>query len=271
MNLNDMKEFEDACVQGNIFVAKDLTVRFPKEVGVGGAIFLSRLISSIEDLPIGVAVGATDKTLSSSVVDDSSDDSDEEVESGKESEKDKVSREEAVTNRRSHSSHNTNQRLCLKRATVQTLKIAIKAVYFAKSASTSELLSLLVRVLESPRLHYDVNYDIARALIKYGRLSSDDISSLVEGVEETTLKTSSNEATDRLNHSNIKLKTPLHAAVSSGCFELCWLLVERFGAVKSLHMKDRPGGRTPTQLAALLEHIEISDWLLEQEQELADN
>jgi hypothetical protein len=254
MELKMESEFESACIEGNVSKAKDLFLRFPYAVGGGGAVFLSRLISSIEDLPIGVEV-ITDK---SSTVEASTDEED----NGQEHEKEKASREKEEVKRRGRPSSFKNVRSCLRRATVQTLKIAIKAVYSAKSSSVSELLLLLVRVLESPRLHYDVNYDIARALIKYGNLSSDDISGLVV---VTTESKSTKEATEVADHSVATSKTPLHAAVTSGCFELCWLLVERFGAVKSLHVKDIPNGRTPAQLAALLEHIEISDWLLEQQ------
>lgn len=245
-------EFESACLEGNIKQAKDLFLRFPNAVGNGGTVFLSRLISSIEDLPIGAEV-VTDKSFTFEA-------STDEEDIGQEHEKEKASREEVK--RQSRPSSIKNVRSCLRRATVQTLKIAIKAVYSAKSSSVSDLLLLLVRVLESPRLHYDVNYDIARALIKYGNLSSDDISGLVV---VTTESTSTKESIEMVDHSVTRSKTPLHAAVTSGCFELCWLLVERFGAVKSLHVKDIPNGRTPAQLAALLEQIEISDWLLEQQ------
>lgn len=275
-----MLEFETACLQGNIDLAKDLLLHHPSAAGQSGASFLSRLISLLEDMPVGVGI------VSNYI--DSLSSTDEEV---LEYEKEKASREELRKRRIRESSQNKTIHGCLRRAIVKTLKIAIKAVYIAKSATIFELLLLLIRVLESPRLHYDINYDIARALIKYGGLSSKDISSLVivsDKEEEnnryinkqtidqnitkidSTIPSFSKESTiPSISLPSIS-KTPLHAAVTSGCFELCWLLVERFGAIQSLRMKDTPGGRTPSQLAALFEFTEISDWLLEQESGLME-
>jgi hypothetical protein len=270
-----MLEFESACLQGNIDLAKDLLLHHPNAAGQSGAFFLSRLISLLEDMPIGVGI------VSNYI--DSLSSTDEEV---LEYEKEKASREELRKRRIRESSQNKTIRGCLRRAIVKTLKIAIKAVYIAKSATIFELLLLLIRVLESPRLHYDINYDIARALIKYGGLSSKDISSLVivSDKEEENNRYTNKQTIDQnitkidstipsISKESTKpsiSKTPLHAAVTSGCFELCWLLVERFGAIQSLRMKDTPGGRTPSQLAALFEFTEISDWLLEQESGLID-
>jgi hypothetical protein len=270
-----MLEFETACLQGNIDLANDLLLHHPNAAGQSGASFLSRLISLLEDMPIGVGI------MSENI--DSLSSTDEEI---LEYEKKKASREELITRRIRESSQNKNIRGCLRRAIVKTLKIAIKAIYIAKSATIFELLLLLIRVLESPRLHYDINYDIARALIKYGGLSSKDISSLVivsdkeeeknQYIDKQTIDQNITKIESTIpsisKESTIPSisKTPLHAAVTSGCFELCWLLVERFGAVQSLRMKDTPGGRTPSQLAALFEFTEISDWLLEQESELID-
>jgi len=273
-----MNEFESACCKGNIDLAKDLLLHNPI-AGQSGASFLSRLISLLEDMPIGVGVVSENIDSSST---------DEEI---LEYEKEKASRsrEEVIKRRIRESSQNKNIRGCLRRAIVKTLKIAIKAVCLAKSASIFELLVLLIRVLESPRLHYDINYDIARALIKYGGLSSKDISSLVvilsdkEANNLYTYKQANDQYTTITANKDSTIlsiskestipsisKTPLHAAVTSGCFELCWLLVERFGAIQSLRVKDTPGGRTPSQLAALFEFTEISDWLLEQESGLID-
>ena len=284
-----MLEFETACLQGNIDLANDLLLHHPNAAGQSGASFLSRLISLLEDMPIGVGI------MSENI--DSLSSTDEEI---LEYEKKKASREELIKRRIRESSQNKNIRGCVRRAIVKTLKIAIKAIYIAKSATIFELLLLLIRVLESPRLHYDINYDIARALIKYGGLSSKDISRLVivsdkeeeknqyidkqtidqnitkiESTilsisKESTIPSISKESTIPCISIPSVSKTPLHAAVTSGCFELCWLLVERFGAIQSLRMKDTPGGRTPSQLAALFEFTEISDWLLEQESKLID-
>ena len=149
-----MLEFESACLQGNIDLAKDLLLHHPNAAGQSGAFFLSRLISLLEDMPIGVGI------VSNYI--DSLSSTDEEVLGY---EKEKASREELRKRRIRESSQNKTIRGCLRRAIVKTLKIAIKAVYIAKSATIFELLLLLIRVLESPRLHYDINYDIIYDII----------------------------------------------------------------------------------------------------------
>jgi hypothetical protein len=111
------------------------------------------------------------------------------------------------------------------------------------SSPGASLVPLLVRVLTSPLIRYDANYDIARCLIKHGGMSAAELNGPSCG----------------------PTPPPLHAAASSGVFELSWLLL-RLGARPSLVLRDA-AGRTPAEVAAQHEHIEVADYLLAEQGE----
>jgi hypothetical protein len=111
------------------------------------------------------------------------------------------------------------------------------------SSPGASLVPLLVRVLTSPLIRYDANYDIARCLVKHGGMSAAELNGPSCG----------------------PTPPPLHAAASSGVFELSWLLL-RLGARPSLVLRDA-AGRTPAEVAAQHEHIEVADYLLAEQGE----
>jgi hypothetical protein len=136
----------------------------------------------------------------------------------------------------------------MSRAMVKCILACIKS--FGRSnpgaaAHRPPLTPLLHRVVSSPALRYDDNYDVARALLKHAGMTPAEINAPVGPARST----------------------PLHGAASATTFEVVWLLVEK-GARPSLRIKDAQG-RTPARVAAQHEHISMSDFLLE-EQGLVD-
>lgn len=96
-------------------------------------------------------------------------------------------------------------------------------------------------VTAHPPLLYPVVWDLLKPVLKYSTL---DVNAVGSGG-----------------------RTLLHWACESGCFELVWLLL-RYDAHDSLAVVDE-AGRTPAQVAAAVEQIFISDYLLKEEEELA--
>lgn len=133
----------------------------------------------------------------------------------------------------------------------------------------SPLTLLLYRVLASKHLYYDRNYDIARCIIKHSGMTTPQLNECVfvaSSPAGTDDAGTSAAACDGRSSSLDNVGTPLHAAAASGTFELVWLL-ERLGARPSVVMRDG-AGRTPSQVAAQHEYMDIADFLLGVEAEL---